>query len=486
MGFGDTRPRSADQKRILAGPWTWLFLVATGACAGALAAWLLGGQMYSVGPFGIYVSWVPSPTGVTVLEFPPLGAVSAATHRGPSRLVASLQAIDFDALGKLVSIQTEGWIEAFQPMIAEGLRLARLAAWRLVALAAAGGGFGGLVAYAGFRWRAPWSWCRAAGLSAGSGALALVVAFGLAYATYDAQAFRKPTYRGGLESIPWVIEAVQDALGQVEEVETRLRTLVRNVYEMYQRIEELPPPIGLDDADVTILHVTDFHNHPAAIEIAREIAGLFDVDFAVNTGDLTDFGTQLEAGLLDALREFPVPHYLVTGNHESPDVVASLTLIEPVRLLDGQLAEESGIRLLGIGDPGAMRQEPAALSPAEARRIASEINEALLGMDPRPDVIAVHNHRVGTAIRPGLVPLVLSGHSHSPGVSFRQGTAYVNAGTTGGAGVRGLETEEPVRISLAVIYLSLQGGVRTLAVDLIRLSPIAEGFTLERHLAPAP
>ncbi len=44
----------------------------------------------------------------------------------------------------------------------------------------------------------------------------------------------------------------------------RLRTLARNVYEMYQRIDEFPPPFAVADGDVTILHVSDFHNHPAA------------------------------------------------------------------------------------------------------------------------------------------------------------------------------------------------------------------------------
>ena len=244
--------------------------------------------------------------------------------------------------------------------------------------------------------------------------------------------------------------------------------------------------MGLDEADLTILHVSDFHNHPAAIDIAREFAELFAVDFVVTTGDLTDFGTRLEAGLLQGLREFPVPHFVVTGNHETPEIAEALSLMDAVRLIDGQLVEVAGVKLLGVGDPGALNPGAAALSPADARALAGEISEALAAMEDRPDVVAVHNHRVGAAIRPGLVPLVLFGHSHAASVAFREGTAYVNAGTTGGAGVRGLEAAEPVRLSLAVIYLSFdEDGVRPLAVDLIWLSPVAGGFTLQRHLAPA-
>ena len=46
----------------------------------------------------------------------------------------------------------------------------------------------------------------------------------------------------------------------------------------------------------------------------------------------------------------------------------------------------------------------------------------------------------------------------------------------------GFEAEEPVRISLAVIYLKRRERRRVIAVDLIRLSPVAEGFTLEDTL----
>ncbi|MFO7318868.1 MAG: metallophosphoesterase family protein [Limnochordia bacterium] len=473
-------PRSGRGLRLAA------LLVVVGIGAGVAAAGLLGEQPYRIGPFGVRARWSPSLSGTTELRFPPLGAAAAATHRGPGRLVVSLEEIDFDALADILAQPAgDGTVEAFRGMAFEAARRARAFALRLIGLGLAGGAAGGAVLLALLKPRLA-AVARAAGLAGLSGALALGLLAAWAWATFDPSAFRSPTYRGALASLPWVVDAVQQAVGQVEEVGERLRTLARSVYQMYQRIEALPPPLALEEADVTILHITDIHNHPAAMDVAREIARAFSVDFAVNTGDLTDLGTRLEAELLRGLREFPVPHLFVTGNHETPEVAAALSLIEPVRLIDGQMVEASGVRILGIGDPAAAGPSASALTPAEAKMLAEEINGALAGMTERPDILALHNHRVASAIRPGLVPLVLFGHSHAPGVSFRGGTAYVNAGTTGGAGVRGFQGEEPVRISLAVIYLSLDGGVRPLAVDVIRLSPIAEGFVLERHLAPAP
>lgn len=459
----------------------WLLPAVLGAAGAVAAAALLGESVYPVGPFRVRVEWAPARQGITELAFPPLGSVAAKTHAGPTRLDALLESVDFQALAQMLTAGPEGQEEGVREIVAQGTRAAKRFALRLVALGAVGGWF--VTAFV-FLWlRRDFGRCGVCG--ALTGALALSACLGLAWATYEPRAFRSPTFRGGLASVPWVVDAVQEALAQGPELGDRLATLARNVYEMYQKIDELPPPFALAETDVTILHVSDFHNHPAAARIARELAVAFSVDFAVNTGDLTDFGTRVEAELLQGLREFPVPQYLVTGNHETPEIAAALSLVDGLVVVDGQMVEAAGLRLLGVGDPGAASPLPKSLTPAQARRMADEINRSLEALDAPPDVVAVHNHRVAAGIRPGLVPLVLFGHSHAPGVSFRGGTAYVNAGTTGGAGVRGFEAEEPLRISMAVIYLERGERVRVRAVDIIRLSPVAEGFTLERHLAPA-
>lgn len=462
--------------------WEGLLLLSLSLAGAIYAPAHLGEEAYPIGPFQVSLRWSPARSGMSELVFPPLGRVSAHTHKGPTRLEASLDAVDFQALAKLVSADLDRQDEAYHEIAAQAERAALRFARRIIAWAGLGGAIAAALSGAILRRPTLWKWSTGGGLG---GALAVSLSLWLAWATYNPQAFRSPTLRGGLESLPWLIEAAQDALSQAAEIEARLRRIARNVYEMYQRIDELPPPFAVAEADVIILHVTDFHNHPVAAAIARELAEAFEVDFAVNTGDLTDFGTLLEAELLRGLREFPVPHYLVTGNHETPDIVGALSLIDGLTILDGQMVEAAGLRLLGVGDPRAASYSAQAITPAEAKQMAEEINRSLAQLAAPPDVLAVHNHRVGMAIRPGLVPVVLFGHSHTPMVAFRGGTAYINAGTTGGAGVRGLETQEPVRISLAVVYIKKEERARVIAVDLIRLSPVAEGFTLERRFAPS-
>lgn len=464
----------------------WMRLALVAILGGLLAASLFGQVNDSVGPFGLSVSWKAAWPGTTQLSFPPLGDVEANTHSSPGRLVVNLESIHFGQLRRLVDATTEDQGAAISQLTSEAYRLSARLAWQLLLLAALGGaGAAALVSVGSRVGRTPGVVSALTG-----GLISLVVIgtlLGATRATYTIDAFRSPTYRGALEEVPWLIRTVQDGLTQFEELDARLRRLSRNVYDMYRRVETLQPPVSLTDADRVILHVSDFHNHPTAAGIVVEIAEAFDVDLVLNTGDLTDFGTRVEAALLGDLSQLRVPHYIVSGNHESPEVIQHINLLPYIQLLDGNLVEDADLRIAGMGDPGAQSDSAAVLSPAEALEFAQAINERLINMDQLPDVVAVHNHRVAQGIQPGLVPLVAFGHTHTPSVQFRAGTAYVNAGTTGGAGIRGVEAGRVVPITLSVIYFRLTPEERrVIAVDVLELSPVAGGFSLERHIAPVP
>lgn len=453
---------------------------------GIAAASMIGSQTYPIGPLGVQVSWSWSRLGETHLVFPPLGEVHARTHLTPVRLNASLMSIDLSRLKDFV--ESPGRLEDLSHTIIHMSRGAALSfVSRLIAIAAVSSG---MVAWlltsqaqrASLTQRASFSMMWK---GAGSAALLIGLMSVLTSLTFRVDAFKSPTYRGALSSAPWLIEAVQEGIAKSAVLEERLATLSVNIYQMYEQVERLVPPLAIAEADVVLLHVTDFHNHPAAARVTLEFASAFDVDFIINTGDLTEYGTFLEAEIVDKIRETPVPYYFVSGNHETPELLERISLMPELTLLDGREVTQAGVRILGIGDPGAQSPLAHAMSIAQAREIADQLNQSLSAMAAPPDIVAVHNFRVAESIRPGLVPLVVYGHSHTPSVFFRGGTAYVNAGTTGGAGIRGIEAPEPVRISLAVIYLKTDTGLsQVIGVDLIRLSPVAAGFVMERYLVP--
>lgn len=468
---------------------------------------LLSEGTYSIGPTKVRLMWAVSPQGTTRLIFPPLGEAIAKTHVAPVRFEVLLESVDLARLGALVDSPSQlqrlarGDIgsEARQVIIrfvARSLLISimfgMIITFILTFIFKGGIKSGGLDTSPDFKTgrnpTAVFTLRRKALLEASqlgwSGAIPVIFIAMTILMTFNVRAFNRPTYKGALQSVPLIIDTVQEGIVKSAVLEERLITLTRNLYQMYERIEQLVPPLSIMESDVTILHITDIHLHPAALGVAAEMALAFDVDFIVNTGDLTEYGTVFEADFLKQLSDIPVPHFFVTGNHESPLIVERMTLMDHIILLDGREVDHAGIKILGVGDPGARSHLAHTIPPAESKVRGHELTMAIQSMRERPDIVAIHDFRTAEAIRPGLVPLVMYGHSHTPGVYFDSGTAYVNAGTTGGAGVRGVESVQAVTLSLAVIYLKKdEEGVFVIGVDIIRLSPVAGGFTLQRFLS---
>jgi hypothetical protein len=79
---------------------------------------------------------------------------------------------------------------------------------------------------------------------------------------------------------------------------------------------------------------------------------------------------------------------------------------------------------------------------------------------------------------------VLAGHTHERDVSARSGTAVMIQGSTGGAGLRGLQGEAPTPLTCSVLYLDRRTH-RLVAYDDITLGGLGlASATVERHLPP--
>jgi hypothetical protein len=85
----------------------------------------------------------------------------------------------------------------------------------------------------------------------------------------------------------------------------------------------------------------------------------------------------------------------------------------------------------------------------------------------------------------GDVPLVLAGHTHSRKVSLLDdGTRLMVEGSTGGAGLRGLQGEKPTPLSCTVLYLDPATGALR-AYDEITLGGLGETeVTIQRTVVP--
>src|SRR5690606_36249871 len=111
-----------------------------------------------------------------------------------------------------------GPLREWERLMAEGYRHAagRLAL-RLIGLGAFGGGLAAWAALRHFRLRR-WLGGALTGMFAAAALLAP------AYWTYDTAAFSRAEYRGIIETAPWMLDAVRDSLGRVEELGSQLRS----------------------------------------------------------------------------------------------------------------------------------------------------------------------------------------------------------------------------------------------------------------------
>ena len=439
------------------------------ALVGALLLLNLAGSLsYRVGALQIEMraKLLAGLAGKTRLALPPLGVVEAPTHRLPVTLQVTLESIDLSLIRDM-AFPTGGPEEVLVHLVhlAQGaLGLFLLKACLLMAL---GGMLG--VWLIGER-----SWRRLTGGLAVGAACFLLLAGAVAL-SFDPAAFAQPEYTGVLEAAPWMVGLLQDSWQRVGELGDQLQVLASNLYSLYERVQELEP-LGVAEPALKVLHVSDIHNNVAAFDFIQQVAASFGVDLIIDTGDLTDFGTPLELGLVDRIEELGVPYLFVPGNHEPPEVVRRLREGTNVVVLDGQQVEFSGLRILGVADWGASQSSPAAMSLAQVEQMAGMIDGLVADMEPL--LLAVHNHRVAALVKEE-VPVILYGHDHRLGVKSQEGRVLVGAGTTGAAGIRSLQAKEPIPFSMALLYF---GGeeLELLAVDTIKVDTLPGGFTLER------
>ena len=247
-------------------------------------------------------------------------------------------------------------------------------------------------------------------LAGAGGALAMgVVALGSVWASYRTTAFGEPRYTGALERAPAVIDAVKREFGDLAGMRGRLKVLAGQINELSQVATGTQP--AADPHEVRILHISDVHLNPLGLEIARNLADTFAVEAVLDTGDLTSFGLDGESRIGALVNQFDVPYYLVPGNHDSPENRAALARHANLTVLDGEVVDIGGVRVLGVADPGftglggITRDAAAGLRDDEADEVASMVRRH------RPDVLAVAGLAMADQSM-GEVPLVLSGDIH--------------------------------------------------------------------------
>ncbi|GIH72474.1 membrane protein [Sphaerimonospora thailandensis] len=495
-------------RRLVGGRTARIAAVVLAAVIGGWLGLALGASTQtSVGPADIGMSLTPSWTGETVVDVRPLGTLNFKTHNSPVRLDLTIEAVHPEMAEEI--IKDPRWADRLSATIErdaiEGLRTLAI---RAALFAVAAGFLTGLVVFRRLS-RAAWT--------AATSLIMVVVLGGLSALTFDPRSVAEPRYTGLLTGVPSLIGSAESIVNRFSEYRGQLAKLVTNVSQLYEAGTMLPI-FDPDPEMIRVLHVSDLHINPIGWNVIRSLKDQFNVDMIIDTGDISDHGTKAENEFVKEIGRLGVPYVFVRGNHDSTKTQRAVAKQKNAIVLDDEAATVKGLRIYGLGDP--------RFTPDKSVQVAGDSNEALHALGrahaarlapPEPiapspsvspsvsppatpsvspsapatekiaaDVVAVHDPNVGRGFS-GYIPLVLSGHAHQRSTELLPtGTRLMVQGSTGGAGLRGLEHDEPTPLAASVLYFS-KSTHRLEAWDDITVGGLGEqSIQVERHLESEP
>ncbi|HEX6497749.1 MAG TPA: metallophosphoesterase [Micromonosporaceae bacterium] len=456
-----------------------------GLCAGLLLA---GHTSQKVGPFNARFAITPSLHGGTEVDIPPLGSLLLRSHAGPAHLDVQLESLDRDRAEQLIT-DPNGVAKASDTAVEDvGTGLTRLI------LQAAGAGLLGALIVSAIVFRD----VRRVALSGGLALATMGLSGGIAAATFRPTSIEEPRYQGLLANAPAVIGDARKIANQYDEYRAELQRLVRNVSKLYGAFSTLPV-YEPDVETIRVLHISDMHLNPAAWSVVQTVVDQFGIDVVVDTGDLNDWGSQAESSYVSAIGSLKVPYVYIRGNHDSAVTAAAVAREPNAIVLENSITTVHGVTIAGIGDPRFTPDKTSTSSDPKSQRqtvdpvyrSAEKLAATIRASGRRVDIAMIHDP-AGAGALGGAAPLVLAGHLHHretrsldvpPG---KPGSLLMVEGSTGGAGLRGLEGDQPTPLELSVLYLNHDRVLQ--AYDDITVGGTGQSqVSLQRHIVtPEP
>ena len=451
------------------------------AVVALLGGWLglvvLGSAPARVGPVETRMSLHPDLNGGSHIDIAPLGALELDTHRAPLRLDVDVRRLNADAARAIAKDPTR--LVGLQDEVAAGVEHGMLdLALRSAMAVATGSGAVALVVF-----RRP----RQALLAGGTSLGLLAASLGGAALSWNPKSVLEPHFTGLLAGAPQVVGNARSIVSDFDVYRQELAKLVTNVTRLYDTATTLPA-YNPDPGTVRVLHVSDIHLNPTAWDLIRSVVTDYKIDVIVDTGDLMDHGSAAENAFTDDIPTLGAPYVYVRGNHDSASSQQAVARQRHAIVLDnGRTATVAGLRIAGWGDP--------QFTPDRSVQVGGEPAEAAMGKAfaakiaatrPPPDIAAVHQPTAAEQLD-GSVPLVLAGHTHVRSTTILEhGTRLFVQGSTGGSGLRALESNPPTPVALSILYFD-RSSHRLQAWDDITLGGLGRTTaTIDRHLATEP
>lgn len=450
----------------------FLHILILGIIGSVVFVSLLGTTSFKVLAFELDVSIGIFSSGLTEVHIPPIGIVRSNTHSSPLKFSISLTNLNLNLMEEL----TEG--EKQEEILASVINILsqrlRMFIVRILLITFLGGAFLTFIFYK-----------RPKELLLGGivGVVLFSILLLIAFNTYDQTVFfTNPEFEGVLHMAPWMFGLLEESLEKLEDFSDQMNLLIINLYRLFESIQFLEP-LGAVDGDIKVLHVSDIHNHPVAYDFIRQVVNNFNVDIVIDTGDISDYGTELEGELLRNLQDIDIPYVFIPGNHDSPAIIDTMHSLDTVFVLIDDVIHINGVTIAGIADPAsestAMAVPPREVYLERVQRLENTIMES--GLEP---FFVISHHPIVSQELSGRFPVLLQGHLHAINIYEEGGSIIINPGTSGAAGIRGLLARDEVPYSVVLMHLKKNSddSMRLVAVDTIKVFNISSGFILERKL----
>ncbi|WP_146818951.1 metallophosphoesterase family protein [Actinotalea fermentans] len=192
------------------------------------------------------------------------------------------------------------------------------------------------------------------------------------------------------------------------------------------------------EAPITAVVVSDLHCNVGMADVISSVLELSEATILINAGDTTVNGTAVESYCVETFAD-AVPDGVTTvvsnGNHDGPDTTEQ-ELSAGWHVLDGEVVELDGLRILGDGDPRATRigSGTSLVGDETVAELSARMAEVACAPDADVDLLLVHDPVVGDeTLRRGCAPAQVSGHYHQRigPVRFGLGTRYTSTSTAG-------------------------------------------------------
>ncbi|WP_082573739.1 metallophosphoesterase [Cellulomonas sp. Root137] len=199
-------------------------------------------------------------------------------------------------------------------------------------------------------------------------------------------------------------------------------------------------PTGPDEESLlTVVVVSDLHCNVGMAPLIRTLVERSGAELVLDAGDTTINGTSVEQYCVTTFaRAVPAGVELVTspGNHDSQETSRNYARAGAT-VLDGEVVEVDGLRILGDSDANATRVGAGGTAQAgteSSSDVADRLADVACDDSDGVDLLLIHTPAVGQdALENGCVPAQISGHLHRRYGPERvgRGVRYVSSSTAG-------------------------------------------------------